>query len=218
VIASVHSRRRESTQCELTPRSRPSSVTHALGRTMLSKPLANSSTLDRGRAVAQLHHSSSYVEELWSPALLCRLEICRQKPTGILGAHFLCMRHRGTFLSQAGPRARLIFLKLSITSLMIGKRGLKRRRRPPGSPSLESHYGSTPSLCASSESRHVPGPAVVLERRLHTRQPLKGRPGGFGAIRVDVGVVGHTRMEHRRSSGSTQWSPRNYSEVLTTPG
>jgi hypothetical protein len=37
---------------------------------MLSKPLANSSTLDRGLAVAQLRDPSSYVEELWSQALL----------------------------------------------------------------------------------------------------------------------------------------------------
>jgi hypothetical protein len=51
----------------------PASVTFVRSRTMFFKPLAYPSTLDRRK-------SASYVEELWSPALLRFPEICRQKP------------------------------------------------------------------------------------------------------------------------------------------
>jgi hypothetical protein len=60
------------------------------------------------------------VEELWSRALLFQIENRRQKPTRYCGGVFLCVWHRGTFLSQAGPRVVRVFLKLGITSLVLG--------------------------------------------------------------------------------------------------
>ena len=84
----------------------------------------------------------SYVEELWSPALVCWMKNCRLKPI-VFYDRFTVRIAQRTFLSQAGPRALLCFLKLSITSLKSWeKRVLERQRRPAGSPSKKSHYGS----------------------------------------------------------------------------
>jgi hypothetical protein len=73
--------------------------TFARSRTMLFKPLANPSTLDR-------RHAASYVEELWSPALLRFRIMCKQKPKLIQQRILLRRKRRGTFLSQAGPRVQ----------------------------------------------------------------------------------------------------------------
>ena len=84
----------------------------------------------------------SYVEELWSPALVLRMKNCRLKPI-VFYDRFTVRIAQRTFLSQAGPRALLCFLKLSITSLKSWENLVpKRRRRPVGSPSKKSHYGS----------------------------------------------------------------------------
>src|SRR5262245_65998045 len=72
---------------------------------MFSKPLANSSTLDRRLAVAQLRGASSYVEELWSPALVVRRENRRLKQQIFIRVFFLRAAQRA-FLSQAGPHVR----------------------------------------------------------------------------------------------------------------
>jgi hypothetical protein len=47
-------------------------------------------------------------------------EIGRQKPELNTSIHFF-LRAGGVFLSQAGPRSVLVFLKLSITSLSYGR-------------------------------------------------------------------------------------------------
>ena len=66
--------------------------TFGASRTMLFKPLACPSTLDRGIA-------ASYVEGIWSPALLPLLEMRRQKQRLIKQRNSACAKRRRTFLS-----------------------------------------------------------------------------------------------------------------------
>jgi hypothetical protein len=57
---------------------------------------------------------TSYVEGLWSPSLASRVEIPRLKQALYNQAYFPARTPR-VFLSQAGPRFDLDFLKLGIT-------------------------------------------------------------------------------------------------------
>jgi hypothetical protein len=81
---------------------------------MFSMPLAYPSTLDRRNA-------ASYVEELWSPALVSLSIIRRQKPQLIQRRILLRRKRRRTFLSQAGPRVHVVHLKLGITFLRCSR-------------------------------------------------------------------------------------------------
>jgi hypothetical protein len=101
--ASVHLPRGRSTQS----RACRSSVTLSRSRTLLFKPLAYPSTLDRRPGACR---ASSYVEELWSPSLARRPENRRLKHTLIASAYFQRRTPR-VFLSQAGPRFDLDFVQ-----------------------------------------------------------------------------------------------------------
>ena len=76
---------------------------------MLSKPLANPSTLDRRPAVAQLRDSPSYVEELWSPAPLLWMKNRMLKPTGNYRRFFLRSSTEGPFSLRRGLEPVLVF-------------------------------------------------------------------------------------------------------------
>lgn len=132
----------------------------------------------------------SYVEELWSPAPLHPSENCRRKPTGNTASLFTAQQHRGTFLSQAGPRALLGFLKLSITSLNSVIDPETTKATSLGRPRKSRTVASKLHLCASNESGHEPGRALIRAERLFARRPQTNRHDG-GAIRVDVKVSGH---------------------------
>jgi hypothetical protein len=95
-------------------------------RAMLSMPLAYPSTLDR-------RNSASYVEELWSPALVRFREMCRQKQMLIQQLLFPALAAQRAFLSQAGPRVRSVAFKLSIILSVFGN----DEGDPLGSPSLK---------------------------------------------------------------------------------
>jgi len=68
---------------------------------MLFMPLAYPSTLDRRNA-------TSYVEELWSPALRTLRIIRRQKQLCIRQRIHLRSERSRAFLSQAGPRVSIV--------------------------------------------------------------------------------------------------------------
>jgi hypothetical protein len=105
------------------------SVTLGLCRTMFSKPLAYSSTLDRAR-------SASYVEELWSPSLTVISQKERAKAHASFPAQFSAPTGEGLSLSGGASISFYRLFKLSITSGSVAVDRLqKRRRRPVGSPS-----------------------------------------------------------------------------------
>jgi len=72
------------------------SVTPGQSRTLFFKPLAYPSTLDRLREAA-----TSYVEELWSPSLVRRLEIRRLKQT-LNSSVLSSAKRRGSFSLRRG--------------------------------------------------------------------------------------------------------------------
>ena len=85
---------------------------------------------------AQPERSTSYVEELWSPILALRPEICRQKHTLIACVYFPA-HNAEIFLSQAGPQLDLECFTLSITlGSDVGPDRLQYEKGDPvGSPS-----------------------------------------------------------------------------------
>ena len=104
--------------------------TSARSRTMLFMPLANPSTLDRRDA-------ASYVEELWSPALL-RFRKIAGKSRGLFSSEFCCAESAEEPFSLR--RGLEFSLALSSWASPFGcvDFGLRtRRRRPSRSPSLQ---------------------------------------------------------------------------------
>jgi hypothetical protein len=104
-------------------------VTSGRSRTMLSKPLANPSTLDRvfrSRAAADW---ASYVEELWSPALPPAREKSQVKSAAYSAACFSCARRRKD-LSLSGGASKFDYrlFKLSITLVFVDVFAPKRRK------------------------------------------------------------------------------------------
>jgi len=78
---------------------------------MFSMPLAYPSTLDHRPLVAHmLQWSPSYVEELWSPSLVCCLGNMQAKANANCQRAFSPLSAE-VFLSQAGPRFDLDFLQ-----------------------------------------------------------------------------------------------------------
>jgi hypothetical protein len=78
---------------------------------MLSMPLAHPSTLDRRTESRKPAVASSFVEELWSPALLCLTKKSQAKVKALFQLRFSVPKHRGTFLSRAGPHSRLTLVQ-----------------------------------------------------------------------------------------------------------
>jgi len=97
-------------------------------RALFSMPLAYPSTLDRRPRCSA---DASYVEGLWSPSLGRSVEKRRQKQT-LLRCRLFARDVRGVFLSQAGPRVDLGFLKLGIIlslSILFASETTKATRR-----------------------------------------------------------------------------------------
>src|SRR2546430_17721073 len=105
------------------------SVTSGLGRTMLSKPLACPSTLDRPIGVLR-------GGELEPGAPDC-FEKSQAKAAGNSAANSACAKRRRTFLSEAGPRSGTGLSQAGHHSLTFdGYQGENDEGDPFGSPSL----------------------------------------------------------------------------------
>jgi hypothetical protein len=133
---SVHLRARRSTQQRDAPGASCSSgVTSACQpRTMLSKPLAHPSALDRRNRVLRFRRPT------WRGSGARRSHGSRksqQKATPLFQACFSASSRGGAFLSRAGPQALPVLFKLSITPLSVVDSFQKRRRRPVGRPRSE---------------------------------------------------------------------------------
>src|ERR1043166_2173615 len=103
-LPSVHLRvSRRSTQRQLPSPGDSSSVTPAHANDVF---YATRPPFDPGSA-----RTPSYVEELWSPALLCLAEKSHAKAKAVFQLRFFVPKHRGAFLSRAGPHSRLALLQ-----------------------------------------------------------------------------------------------------------
>lgn len=80
-------------------------------RTMLSKPLAHPSTLDRRNRAAQADGSAVRRGGALEPGALVTAEKSQAKVKALSQLRFSVPKHRGTFLSRAGPHSRLALVQ-----------------------------------------------------------------------------------------------------------
>ena len=105
---------------------------------------------------------------------------------------FSALLHRGAFLSQAGPRARLCFLTLSITSLKSRKPGLETTKATSSGRPRRSHIWLYDELNAAPYEGRRRDPRAACEHHLAARPVEYDRQGGFGAGCVVEGESGHS--------------------------
>jgi hypothetical protein len=138
-LPSSQLRRRSSLQWRGTPTAAPLRRSHharLLSRAILFMPLACSSTLDRRAAAASCGARRPTWRSFGARRIWGVGKTAGESSSGIC-LRFFCARHRGAFLSQAGPQVELWMFTLSITFLTRRLTWVpKRRRRPTGSPSL----------------------------------------------------------------------------------
>jgi hypothetical protein len=145
---------------------------------------------------------ASYVEGLWSPSLGRSVRKAQAKADAIAMSSFHSRRAR-VFLSQAGPRVDLGFLKLSITLSLNQVRLRNDRGDPLGRLAWSRHAAS----CLAHARPREGTPGVEAEARVGGGLPQR-RPSGD---KIDSGVVfvahhceirGH--RHHRSNPRSTQ--------------
>ena len=105
---------------------------------------------------------------------------------------FSALLHRGAFLSQAGPRARLCFLTLSITSLKSRKPGLETTKATSSGRPRSSHIWLYDELNAAPYEGRRRDPHAACEHHLAARPVEDDRQGGFGAGCVVEDESGHS--------------------------
>jgi len=147
-------------------------------RALFSMPLAYPSTLDRRpRCSADV----SYVEGLWSPSLGRSVGKAQAKADAIAMSSFRSRRAR-VFLSQAGPRVDLGFLKLSITLSFTDP---VRLRNDEGDPSGRLAWSRHAASCLAHVRPREGTPGVEAETRVSGGLPQRRRSGD----KIDDGVV-----------------------------
>ena len=105
---------------------------------------------------------------------------------------FSALLHRGAFLSQAGPRARLGFLTLSITSLQSRKLGLETTKATSSGRPRKDRIWLYDELNAAPYEGRRRGPRATCEHRPPARTIEHDRHGGFGAGYLVEGLSGHS--------------------------
>ena len=181
-------------------------------RAVLSKPLANPSTLDRRPAVAKLRDSPSYVEELWSPAPRTVERKRRQKPPVFTDVFFCAPPLRGLSLS-GGASSPSRFSHSEHHLWKLGGLGPETTKATSSVALAAVASGVYYELDAAPYEGRRRDARAAYKHRLPARQVNGDRHGGSGAVCVGEGQSGHgssaCRTEHRRSSRRAQCSTWN---------